>query len=64
MDWTEEQDDVLDHKGKLRKALNLAKLYGFLVAENVLSLQVLKVRIHSFRTGANPRSWASLICNR
>lgn len=43
MDWEEQEDDVLDDKGKLRKALNLAKFYGFLVAENVVSLQVLKV---------------------
>jgi len=64
MDWTEEQDDVLDDKGKLRKALNLAKFYGFLVAETVLSLQVLKVWIPYFRVAANPRSWGSLICNR
>jgi nucleolar MIF4G domain-containing protein 1 len=42
-DWAEERDDNLDDTGKLRKALNLAKLYGSLVADGVLSLQILKV---------------------
>ena len=42
--WSEEQDDdVLDDTGRLRKAVNLAKLYGSLVVEGVLSLQILKV---------------------
>lgn len=41
-DWDEEQDD-LDESGKLRKAVNLAKLYGSLIADGVLSLQILKV---------------------
>ena len=48
MDWEEPDGDVLDDKGKLRKALNLAKFYGFLVAENVLSLQILKVQFSPF----------------
>jgi nucleolar MIF4G domain-containing protein 1 len=43
-EWSEDQDDSLDETAKLRKAVNLAKLYGTLVAEGVLSLQVLKVR--------------------
>ena len=42
-EWSEEQDDNLDDVAKLRKAVNLAKLYGSLVAEGVLSLQILKV---------------------
>jgi nucleolar MIF4G domain-containing protein 1 len=42
-EWSEEQDDNLDETAKLRKAVNLAKLYGTLVAEGVLSLQILKV---------------------
>jgi nucleolar MIF4G domain-containing protein 1 len=42
-EWSEEQDDVLDETAKLRKAVNLARLYGTLVAEGVLSLQILKV---------------------
>jgi nucleolar MIF4G domain-containing protein 1 len=41
-EWDEEQD-MLDDAGKLRKSVNLAKLYGSLVAEDVLSLQILKV---------------------
>jgi len=48
-DWADEQDDILDDKGKLRKAVNLAKLYGSLVAEGVLSLQILKVNFYSVR---------------
>lgn len=35
----------LDETGRLRKAVNLAKFYGSLVAENVLSLQILKVHL-------------------
>jgi nucleolar MIF4G domain-containing protein 1 len=62
MDWEEQEDDVLDDKGKLRKALNLAKFYGFLVAENVLSLQVLKVDSPRF-LDANSRSWGLSIYN-
>jgi nucleolar MIF4G domain-containing protein 1 len=42
-EWSEEPDESLDDTSKLRKALNLAKLYGTLVADNVLSLQILKV---------------------
>jgi nucleolar MIF4G domain-containing protein 1 len=45
-EWTEDQDDILDDVGKLRKAVNLAKLYGSLVSENVLSLQILKVHLY------------------
>lgn len=41
-EWDEDQD-MLDDAGKLRKSVNLAKLYGSLVAEDVLSLQILKV---------------------
>jgi nucleolar MIF4G domain-containing protein 1 len=44
-EWTEETDD-LDDTAKLRKAVNLAKMYGSLVAEGTLSLQILKVRFH------------------
>jgi nucleolar MIF4G domain-containing protein 1 len=42
-EWAEEPEDILDDAGKLRKSVNLAKLYGSLVAEGVLSLQILKV---------------------
>lgn len=42
-EWTEEDSDELDEAAKLRKAVNLAKLYGSLVADSVLSLQILKV---------------------
>ena len=41
--WMEEDSDELDEAAKLRKAVNLAKLYGSLVADSVLSLQILKV---------------------
>jgi hypothetical protein len=41
--WTEEDSGELDEAAKLRKAVNLAKLYGSLVADSVLSLQILKV---------------------
>jgi hypothetical protein len=42
-EWPEEPADDLDDAAKLRKGINLAKLYGSLVAESVLSLQILKV---------------------
>ena len=42
-EWAGELEEGLDETFKLRKALNLAKLYGTLVAEDVLSLQILKV---------------------
>lgn len=41
--WSEEQDELLDGSGDLRKAVNLAKFYGSLVAEKVVTLQILKV---------------------
>jgi nucleolar MIF4G domain-containing protein 1 len=41
-EWPEEQEE-LDENAKLRKAVNLAKLYGALVADGILSLQILKV---------------------
>lgn len=41
--WDEDEEDGLDDAGKLRKAINLAKLYGSLVAEAALSLKILKV---------------------
>jgi nucleolar MIF4G domain-containing protein 1 len=40
--WSEEQED-LDESAKLRKTVNLGKLYGSLVADGVVSLQILKV---------------------
>lgn len=40
-EWMEDSDE-LDEAAKLRKAVNLAKLYGSLVADGVLSLQILK----------------------
>lgn len=42
-EWAGEPEDMLDDAGKLRKSINLAKLYGSLVADGVLSLQILKV---------------------
>lgn len=44
--WANEDADDLDDSAKLRKAVNLAKLYGSLVAGGVLSLQILKVFLH------------------
>jgi hypothetical protein len=41
--WDEEEGDGLDDAGKLRKAINLGKLYGSLVANAALSLKILKV---------------------
>ena len=41
-EWTEDSDES-DEAAKLRKAVNFAKLYGSLVADGVLSLQILKV---------------------
>jgi hypothetical protein len=64
-EWTEETDD-LDDTAKLRKAVNLAKMYGSLVAENILSLQILKVRFPVQRENfglVNERCWVSLIFN-
>src|SRR5436305_1634283 len=44
-EWSDHQDEeeFLSDTAKLRKAINLGKLYGSLVAENILSLQILKV---------------------
>jgi nucleolar MIF4G domain-containing protein 1 len=41
--WSETQDEMQDDKAKLRRAINLGKLYGSLVADNAVPLQVLKV---------------------
>ena len=40
-------DDGGDDEMPMRKIVNLAKLYGSLVAENALSLHILKVRNRS-----------------
>lgn len=42
-EWSTEHDESLDETAGLRKAVNLAKLYGSLVADGVLTLQLLKV---------------------
>jgi nucleolar MIF4G domain-containing protein 1 len=43
-EWAaDDQDEMLDDVAKLHKAVNLGKLYGSLVAEGVVSLQILKV---------------------
>ena len=44
-EWNEDrEDDSLDSAAKLGKSVNLGKLYGSLVADGVLTLQILKVR--------------------
>ena len=42
-EWSEDRDEVSDDKTKLRKAINLGKLYGSLVIDGVVTLQILKV---------------------
>jgi hypothetical protein len=44
-EWSEEPDDQGDDKTKLRKAINLGKLYGSLVVDGIVSLQILKVAV-------------------
>jgi nucleolar MIF4G domain-containing protein 1 len=44
-EWADDQDETLDDAAKLRKAVNLGKLYGTLVADGVISLQILKVTL-------------------
>jgi nucleolar MIF4G domain-containing protein 1 len=61
-EWPDDQDEMLDDAAKLRKAVNLGKLYGSLVAEGVVSLQILKVAPH--RNVFDNRCWDSLICSR
>ena len=44
-EWADDQDETLDDVAKLRKAVNLGKLYGTLIVEGVISLQILKVTL-------------------
>ena len=61
-EWADDQDEMLDDVAKLHKAVNLGKLYGCLVAEGVVSLQILKVAPR--RNAFDNRYWDSLICSR
>jgi nucleolar MIF4G domain-containing protein 1 len=61
-EWADDQDETLDDAAKLRKAVNLGKLYGSLVPQGVVSLQILKVISHG--NDFNSRCWDSLICSR
>ena len=56
-EWADDQDEMLDDVAKLHKAVNLGKLYGYLVAEGVVSLQIFKVAPH--RNGFDSRCWDS-----
>jgi len=62
-EWADETDNIDDDAAKLRKAVNLAKMYGSLVAEGVLSLQILKVHSYVLEC-VNRRCWDLSISKR
>ena len=45
-EWGDDQDDIVDDAAKIRKVVNVGKFYSTLVAEEVISLQILKVTAH------------------
>ena len=60
-EWPAEPEENLEDKAKLRKAINLGKLYGSLVVDGVVSLQILKVFV--VIEVADVRYWVLLICS-
>jgi len=60
-EWPVEPEENLEDKAKLRKAINLGKLYGSLVVDGVVSLQILKVFV--VIEVADVRYWVLLICS-